>query len=62
MGQCMGRCMGGAWLHGCVWWGVGKVHVYTSLIGEGLGGDGEEVVGVASECEMEVYTWQNPIT
>ena len=42
--------------------GVGKVHVFTTLIGEGLGGDGEEVVGVVSGCEMEVYTWQNPIT
>ena len=41
--------------------GVGKLHVFTTWIGEvglggwwGLDGDGEEVVSVVS-CEMEIY-------
>ena len=60
MGGCMGRCMGGEWVHGggdvvLLWWGWEKcMGILPGLvwldfgIGGGLVGDGEEVIGVVS--------------
>ena len=51
----MGRCMGGdgVWWGGeeCMWVLPGLLMLDLGL-GEGLDGDGEEVIGVVSGCEM----------
>ena len=60
----LGRAWHGAWVFGCDdvdddLVGVGKLHGYTTWIGEdGLGegqdGDGVEVIGEVSGCEISI--------